>query len=70
MAGALGVQLGGVNYYDGEALDKPTMGDRVVELGPRHIVWANALMFLTSFLFLAVCLAGRWGLMEWIVVSG
>ena len=27
MAGALGVQLGGVNYYDGQPLEKPTIGD-------------------------------------------
>ncbi len=48
MAGALGVQLGGVNYYDGEPLEKPTIGDAVVPLSPRHIRVANALMFLTS----------------------
>ena len=29
MAGALGVQLGGVNYYDGQPLEKPTIGDAV-----------------------------------------
>ncbi len=27
MAGALGVQLGGVNYYDGQPLEKPTIGE-------------------------------------------
>ena len=32
MAGALGVQLGGVNYYDGQPLEKPTIGDALVPL--------------------------------------
>jgi adenosylcobinamide-phosphate synthase len=59
MAGALGVQLGGVNYYDGQPLDKPTIGDAVEPLAPRHICLANALMYLAAGLFLAVCLALR-----------
>lgn len=59
MAGALGVQLGGVNYYDGQPSDKPTIGDAVVPLSPRHIRLANALMFVAAGLFLAVCLAAR-----------
>ena len=61
MAGALGVQLGGVNYYDGEPLEKPTIGDALVPLSPRHIRLANALMFLTTGLFLAACLLLRAG---------
>jgi adenosylcobinamide-phosphate synthase len=61
MAGALGVQLGGVNYYDGEPMEKPTIGDALVPLSPRHIPLANALMFLTTGLFLAACLALRAG---------
>ena len=37
MAGALGVQLGGVTYYDGEPLEKPTIGDAFVPLvAPPH----------------------------------
>ena len=32
MAGALGVQLGGVNYYDGQPLEKPTIGEPLVPL--------------------------------------
>ena len=59
MAGALGVQLGGVNYYDGEPLERPTIGEPLVPLSPRHIPQANALMFLTAGLFLAACLAAR-----------
>ena len=59
MAGALGVQLGGVNYYDGQPLEKPTIGDAVVPLAARHIRQANALMFVTTGLFLAAALSLR-----------
>jgi adenosylcobinamide-phosphate synthase len=61
MAGALGVQLGGRNYYAGEPLEKPSIGDPLVPLSPRHIPAANALMFVAAGLFLALCLAVRVG---------
>ena len=61
MAGALGVQLGGVNYYDGESVERPTIGNALVPLSPRHIPQANALMFLSTGLSLAVCLLLRAG---------
>jgi adenosylcobinamide-phosphate synthase len=64
MAGALGVQLGGTNYYDGQALVKPTIGDSLVAITPRDIRCANALMFLAGGLFLAVCLAARIGTLQ------
>jgi adenosylcobinamide-phosphate synthase len=59
MAGALGVQLGGLNTYGGEPLDKPTIGDPLVPLAARHIPQANALMFATAGLFLGLGLAAR-----------
>ena len=65
MAGALGVQIGGVNYYAGEPLEKPPIGDPLVPLSPRHIPAANALMFVTAGLFLAVCLLVRVGYCGW-----
>ena len=64
MAGALGVQLGGVNYYDGQPLERPTIGDAIVPLCPRHIRLANVLMFVAAGLFLAVCLALRAGTLQ------
>jgi adenosylcobinamide-phosphate synthase len=59
MAGALGVELGGVTYYDGQPLDKPTIGEATVPLAAGHIRSANAVMFVTAGLFLALCLAAR-----------
>ncbi len=59
MAGALGVQLGGVNYYDGQPYERPTIGEPLTDLSPKDIRRTNALMFVTAGLFLAICLAVR-----------
>ena len=61
MAGALGVQLGGLNYYDGQPALKPTLGDPLTPLAPRHITAANRLMFGTLALFIAALLLARLG---------
>ena len=61
VAGALGVQLGGLNYYDGQPLDRPTIGDPLVPLASRHIPLANALMWTASGLLLALGLSLRLG---------
>ena len=59
MAGALGVQLGGVNFYDGEKSLKPLLGELVNGLRSSHILKANELLFLTSILTCALYL-GAW----------
>jgi adenosylcobinamide-phosphate synthase len=59
VAGALGVQLGGVSYYGGKRSEKPTLGDPVSPLEPDHIRRANRLALVTSGLALAAFLAGR-----------
>lgn len=50
VAGALGVQLGGLNYYGGLASRRSTMGQDRVALGPLHIRAAVDLMYLASAL--------------------
>ncbi|MDP1946276.1 MAG: adenosylcobinamide-phosphate synthase CbiB [Nitrospirota bacterium] len=50
MAGALGVQLGGGNRYDGLFLERPCLGDPVQPLMQAHIGRAVALMLWTSLL--------------------
>jgi adenosylcobinamide-phosphate synthase len=59
VAGALGVQLGGLNHYGGEPLERPTIGDPLVPLRATHIPAANRLMFVTAALVLAVGLSAR-----------
>ncbi|BAF59493.1 MAG: cobalamin biosynthesis protein CobD [Pelotomaculum sp.] len=48
VAGALGVRLGGINYYNGRESFRPYMGDEVVRLEPYHIKQTVGLMRLTS----------------------
>ena len=70
MAGALGIQLGGVSYYDGERLEKPAIGapivigESTVPIAAEHILAANAVMFVTLALFLALGLAVRGGVIH------
>jgi len=56
-AGALGVQLGGLNHYFGQPSARPTMGDPLRPLEARDILRVNRLMFATYALILAGGLA-------------
>jgi adenosylcobinamide-phosphate synthase len=57
VAGALGVQLGGLNYYGGEPEEGALMGESVRPLDRRSILSANILAFITAVLFLLACSA-------------
>ena len=48
-AGAIGVQLGGVNFYGGVESAKPTMGDPVHPLNHDAWEYARGLMFVVTF---------------------
>jgi adenosylcobinamide-phosphate synthase len=48
MAGALGVQLGGINRYDGLPIERPCLGDPNQPLTRAHIGMAVRLMLWTS----------------------
>lgn len=61
MAGALGVQLGGVNRYDGVPVERPCLGDPDQPLTRDHIGRALTLMVWTSLL--GVLLGMGWLLM-------
>ena len=58
VAGALGVQLGGVSIYFGSPVAKPTMGEKTRELADTDILLTNRLMLAGSalvVLFLLFC---------------
>lgn len=57
VAGALGVQLGGLNYYGGIASNRAKMGDPVFELAPSHIGKTINIMYLVTVLFIAALTA-------------
>ena len=44
-AGAMRVQLGGTNIYFGEKMYKPTIGNKIKELGKEHIIDTIKLMY-------------------------
>ncbi|MDI6688956.1 MAG: adenosylcobinamide-phosphate synthase CbiB [Actinomycetota bacterium] len=52
MAGALGVRLGGVNFYQGISNFRPFMGNAKVEISLKHIREATAILYMVTFLSL------------------
>jgi len=59
VAGALGVQLGGLNSYFGKPVCKPTIGDYVHPLDAGHIAMANRLLVAVTLLAALLFLGGR-----------
>lgn len=60
MAGALGVQLGGTNYYDGVAHQTPLIGDGRAAITSEHIRQAARIMIVTYGLGLFFALLSLW----------
>ncbi|UNC92490.1 adenosylcobinamide-phosphate synthase CbiB [Candidatus Contubernalis alkaliaceticus] len=53
-AGVLGIQLGGTNFYLGVPSKRPVIGIKTRDIEPRDILYSVRLMYLTSFITLAV----------------
>ena len=66
MAGAMNVQLGGVNYYHGIPSVRPTMGQPGEILKKKHILKANRLMYATVTATLMFALVVRMTLARFI----
>lgn len=62
-AGALGIMLGGDNYYFGKIVHKPTIGDKLMPTTAKHILEANKLLFATSIFLFVVFLIIKVGVM-------
>lgn len=59
VAGALGLQLGGLSFYSGQPSDKPKLGDPLEAAQPAHILRANSLLVVTTGLVLGVLMGAR-----------
>ncbi|MEN2994743.1 MAG: adenosylcobinamide-phosphate synthase CbiB [Thermodesulfovibrio sp.] len=51
ISGAVGVRLGGPNYYEGVLVEKPYIGDEFERVHSRHIKSAIKIVILSSFIF-------------------
>ncbi len=60
MAGALGVQLGGLNYYDGVPQERPLMGDASRGLIVGDILVATQMMVMVSVLGVVTAVGILW----------
>ena len=60
VAGALGIRLGGLNYYGGVASVRAYMGEAKRELEPIHIESTIQIMYVVTILFIVGTLACKW----------
>jgi adenosylcobinamide-phosphate synthase len=60
MAGALGIQLGGLNYYFGQPSLKPFIGDRKKEIELTDVRQSWKILYLSSFCMLLFSLFLAW----------
>jgi adenosylcobinamide-phosphate synthase len=60
VAGALSIQLGGVNYYQGVASYRALLGDPVRPLTPEHIETTVKIMLAVATTFLVLCMGTLW----------
>lgn len=58
VAGALGIRLGGINYYFGRESFRAYMGDSLEELSAKHIDQTIRLMYAVSVLFVIIVSVG------------
>lgn len=50
VAGALGLRLGGANYYFGKLVEKPTIGDELKKIEINDVYNTNKILYLVAFL--------------------
>lgn len=54
MAAALGIQLGGINFYKSVPLQKQFIGENIYPLNVKHIQESINLSYISSFLFMVI----------------
>ncbi|MBW1675471.1 MAG: cobalamin biosynthesis protein CobD [Deltaproteobacteria bacterium] len=64
-AGALGIRLGGPNFYDGRLVEKPYIGQAIRSVEMEDIKAATRLMTASAFIWLLVCWGAMWVMPRW-----
>jgi len=59
IAGTLGVQLGGTNYYFGKLVEKPAIGDKLKEIDINDVHKTAKVLYLSSFIGFGLALVIR-----------
>jgi len=59
MAGALGVELGGANYYFGKLVEKPTIGDKLKGIHINDVNKTAKVLYLSSIIWVLITLVIR-----------
>ena len=59
VAGALGIRLGGANYYFGKLVEKPSIGDAKKKIEISDVYKTNNILGMVSFLGMVVALIIR-----------
>lgn len=54
VAGLLGIQLGGSNYYHGKLVEKPTIGDKINPINKKHIKNSIEIMYRSQVLLVVI----------------
>lgn len=54
VAGLLGIQLGGSNYYHGKLVEKPTIGDKINPISKKHIKNSIEIMYRSQVLLVVI----------------
>lgn len=62
VAGALGIKLGGANYYFGKLVEKPTIGEAKKKIEILDVYKTNKILGLVSFLGMVIALIIRFAL--------
>lgn len=60
MAGVLGIQLGGLNFYDSVPIQKKLIGDNLFPLEIKHIKESIKIAYISSVLFMGICIFLIW----------
>jgi adenosylcobinamide-phosphate synthase len=64
-AGALGIRLGGPNFYGGRLVDKPDIGMATRPIEVEDIKSATSLMMVSTFLWFVLCWGTTWIFFPW-----